>query len=146
MLEVPDQDSIIKHYLSEEWGIEGWYFTPESGAHNFLNKNESGGGSTQYVLDEADADKAWEMRLTQKQSFWQNYLATSSSSKSVRIEGQHYWLGSATISTPFNGFSGSWFNIEFHDGRKTRTCDLWHQGIIPQALRSILTDNAVFTD
>lgn len=50
--------------------------------------------------------------------------------------------------TPFKGFGGKEFNIEFFDGRTATTHNLWCQGLIPESFRIYpeLQDNAKFVN
>lgn len=64
------------------------------------------------------------------------------SPRTARIDGVHYHIGDD--SQRFRGFGGTQFLIEFNDGRRVRTTNLWCQGTIPKALRTELPDNAVF--
>ena len=79
-------------------------------------------------------------------AYWKRYQFDKDNPNSVRVSNQQYWIGPAHISTPINGHKGRWFTIEFLDGRKVRTCDLWYQGPIPPELRESLADNARFVE
>jgi len=78
-------------------------------------------------------------------SFWDKKIEYKDEPHMVRIEGQHYIIGSE-FEDPINcGYGGRKFVIKFKDGRKVVTHNLWHQGTIPDELRNILTDNATFS-
>lgn len=92
-------------------------------------------------------------RLRDKQlcfncDFWIGYVRYKDSPKAVRINGNHYWLGSTPASSPNSnkGYGGCLFRIKFSGGRKVRTTDLWHQGEIPERFQARLPDNAEFVD
>lgn len=61
----------------------------------------------------------------------------------ARIGGRHYRIGPERAGG-FRGFGGARFIIQFHDGRKVVTTNLWSQGEIPEAYREQLPDNATF--
>jgi len=54
----------------------------------------------------------------------------------------HYMVGDRKESGPFNGFGGNKYTIRMHDGRTIETCDLWHQGEIPERFWDRLPVNA----
>jgi hypothetical protein len=58
----------------------------------------------------------------------------------VVVDGKHYVIGSGGNG----GFGGRRFDIEFFDGRRVTTHDLWSQGTIPPKHRKRYPDNARF--
>lgn len=75
--------------------------------------------------------------------------------KQVIVDSTHYFIGtepdpqslSGTIYNPhgnFLGFAGRRFDIEFFDGRKVTSHNLWCQGDIVSWLRPQMPDNAKF--
>ncbi|MCH7826433.1 MAG: hypothetical protein IIC75_00430 [Bacteroidetes bacterium] len=77
--------------------------------------------------------------------FWTNYVNRKDESHNVRINGDHYRIGSEDVSpNECKGFSGQKFIIHFFDGRKEVTTNLWEQGTIPERFRDRLPDNARF--
>lgn len=74
--------------------------------------------------------------------FWNDLIPKKEDPKSVRIDGEHYWLGNNTDR--WRGFGGREFKIKFHDGRIVETTNLWHNGTIPESFRDKLPDNAEF--
>jgi hypothetical protein len=72
----------------------------------------------------------------------------SNGEKVVRINGEHYVIGSENAPGSFRGFGGRKFVIKFIDGNHkdkiVTTTNLWCQGDIPEELRHILKDNAIF--
>ena len=44
------------------------------------------------------------------------------------IDGTHYIIGPENDDSPFRGFGGSKFQIEFNDGHRVVTTNLWCQG------------------
>jgi hypothetical protein len=63
----------------------------------------------------------------------------------VVVDGVHYYLGEdRKESGTFKGFAGRRFEIEFFDGRRVVTNDLWYQGRIPPKWRERFPDNARF--
>jgi hypothetical protein len=63
--------------------------------------------------------------------------------KRVVVNGDHYYLGDDKPGG-FKGFGGHRWEIEFFDGRKVITHDLWHQGTVPPKWRERYPDNAKF--
>ncbi|MFB8071104.1 hypothetical protein [Streptomyces californicus] len=61
-------------------------------------------------------------------------------SRRVVVDGQHYSIGPGASG----GFGGRRFDIEFFDGRRVTTHDLWSQGTIPPKHRERYPDNARF--
>ncbi|MEV0556320.1 hypothetical protein AB0I27_23060 [Streptomyces sp. NPDC050597] len=66
--------------------------------------------------------------------------------KRVVVAGEHYVLGDDKPDYPkaFKGFGGRRFAIEFLDGRRIVTHDLWHQGVVPPKWRERYPNNARF--
>lgn len=63
----------------------------------------------------------------------------------VIVDGRHYVMGDNTTEPHrWSGFGGDTFVIEFFDGRKVVSNNLWHQGTIPERWREQLADNAKF--
>lgn len=66
---------------------------------------------------------------------------------SVIVDGRAY----AFLPDPpsgyrgFVGFGGDRFDIEFFDGRRVISHNLWAQGEVPECWRAFLPDNATFT-
>jgi hypothetical protein len=76
--------------------------------------------------------------------FWRGHVHNASNPKSLRIEGQHYWLGAGGGDSRWRGHGGREFTIRRLSGELVVTTDLWHQGIIPPHFRERLPDNAAF--
>ena len=64
----------------------------------------------------------------------------------VVVNGERYTIRKDNPDLYFKGFGGSEFNIEFFDGRKVVSHNLWCQGKIPERFRTYpeLQDNARF--
>lgn len=60
------------------------------------------------------------------------------------IDGTHYVIGPEDDSSHFRGFSGARFQIEFNDGTKVVTTNLWCQGEPRGYWREQFPDNARF--
>lgn len=83
----------------------------------------------------------------QKCSFWRQHATLANDPCSVRVGGKHYRIlaeGDGPCGPAFRGFGGARFDIEFLDGRRVTTRNLWHQGTIPEHFRGRLPDNAKF--
>lgn len=80
------------------------------------------------------------------EDYWEHYILGDkgvTEDRRVVIEGVHYSLGkNGAKPGPHNGHAGRRFEIEFFDGRRVTTHDLWHQGPIPPVFRDRLPDNA----
>ncbi|GGX26811.1 hypothetical protein [Streptomyces chryseus] len=66
--------------------------------------------------------------------------ADADESRRVVVDGKHYTIGPGGSG----GFGGRRWDIEFFDGRKVTTHDLWSQGTIPPKHRERYPDNARF--
>lgn len=64
----------------------------------------------------------------------------------ARINGQHYIIGDERAGPEWRGFSGRRWVIEFNDGRRVETTNLWAQGSIPLAFHERLPNNARFIE
>jgi hypothetical protein len=63
----------------------------------------------------------------------------------ARVGGKHYAIGPERRGDKqLCGFGGAKFIIQFFDGRRVETMNLWHQGVIPEHFRIRLPDNAEF--
>lgn len=63
----------------------------------------------------------------------------------IIVDGGHYMDGGRSSDRrDCLGFSGREWNIEFFDGTKMSTNNLWHQGTVPNCLRRLFPDNAKF--
>lgn len=64
----------------------------------------------------------------------------------VVIEGRIYSLGDVNKApnSPHAGMAGRRFDIEFFDGRRVTTHDLWSGSEVPEHLRERIPDNARF--
>ena len=80
---------------------------------------------------------------------WEELRAEKDSPSQARIKGKCYTIQpDAPKGTPhyFLGFGGGRFDIQFHDGRKITTHNLWYRGEIPEELRAEMPDNAEFVE
>lgn len=79
--------------------------------------------------------------------FWMEKCHPSmrDSPMTVRVDGTHYRIGPENQSRlAFRGFGGREFIIQFDDGRKVITTNLWCQGSIPEDFKDALPNNAIF--
>ena len=60
------------------------------------------------------------------------------------IDGVYYTVGDENSKSYFRGFGGSRFQIEFEDGHKVISTNLWCGGDVPEIWRSKLSNNAKF--
>ena len=80
-------------------------------------------------------------------AFWFDKIATTNEN-TVVVNGIRYTIGDENSTSHFKGFGGAKFDIEFFDGRKVVSHNLWCQGAIPDVFRSYpeLQDNARFVN
>lgn len=78
-------------------------------------------------------------------AFWLEKIALTDEN-TVVVNGVRYTIGEDDPNQIFKGFSGRKFDIEFFDGRKIVSHDVWCQGRIPDRFRTYpeLQDNARF--
>jgi hypothetical protein len=80
------------------------------------------------------------------EDYWERQI-TDQPERRVVVGGVHYRLGQhGARPSDHNGFGGKRWDIEFTDGRKVTTHDLWYQGLIPPKFRDRLPDNARFVE
>lgn len=79
-------------------------------------------------------------------SFWWVKIGVKDTPYVVRAKGFHYIIAEENEFTTFKGCGGARFNINFKDGRKVTTTNLWCQGPIPEFLKDVLPDNAEFVN
>ncbi|MEV0617635.1 hypothetical protein AB0I81_30240 [Nonomuraea sp. NPDC050404] len=110
--------------------------------------NESvaaGGKLASKILQAALAEAARHEETTNMPPYWGpgGYLeSVVDPAARVVVDGDHYAIGDDTGG--FRGHGGRRFDIEWFDGRKTTTRNLWHQGEIPPEWRHRYPDNARF--
>ena len=80
--------------------------------------------------------------------FWVEKINIKNRNDVIRINQQHYIIGSETAETigSFRGFNGRKFKIRFLDGREIITTNLWSQSRIPDLFKERLPDNAIFVE
>ena len=78
-------------------------------------------------------------------AFWLEKIALTNEN-TVIVNGERYTIGEENPDLYFKGFGGAEFNIEFFDGRKVVSHNMWYQGKIPERFRKYpeLQDNARF--
>lgn len=80
--------------------------------------------------------------------FWKNRLEADAQlppHTAVMIDGTHYVVGDENSpETYFRGFGGHRFQIEFKDGHRIVSTNLWCQGEPTPAWRNKFPDNARF--
>jgi hypothetical protein len=89
--------------------------------------------------------KLTEQNICYTCNFWSEKIDIKDNPRTVRVNGTHYWIEDDKPNAAFQGFGGSKFDIQFNDGRKVVTHNLWCQGDIPLRFRDLLPDNAIFT-
>lgn len=80
-------------------------------------------------------------------NFWREMLEKDSKRSPHAwciIDGTHYVIEPDEPNSAFQGFGGAEFQIEFFDGTRVVTHNLWCQGDIPQYWKEKFPDNARF--
>lgn len=77
-------------------------------------------------------------------SLWHERLSLLDDPNTVIIDGTFYTIGDENDSSPFRGFGGDKFVINFKDGRQVTTTNLWCGGHISKHWRPQFPDNADF--
>lgn len=77
-------------------------------------------------------------------AFWRERLSLVGNPDVAIIYGTFYTIGDENDPSPFRGFGGDKFVINFKDGRQVTTTNLWCDGNISDAWKSQFPDNADF--
>ena len=76
---------------------------------------------------------------------WRKSLEKLNNPETAIIDGTFYSIGDEDSKSPFRGFGGARFQIEFNDGRRVITTNLWCGGDISKYWRdNFYKDNARF--
>lgn len=76
--------------------------------------------------------------------YWLERVNRQDVKTQVVVNHNVYQIEDENSSSSFRGFYGAPFYIEFFDGRKVRTTNLWANGEIPDEFKDQLPDNAKF--
>lgn len=76
--------------------------------------------------------------------YWLERVNRKDVKTQVVVNHNVYQIADENSSSSFRGFDGRPFYIEFFDGRKVRTTNLWSNGEIPDEFKDKLPDNAKF--
>ncbi len=114
------------------------------------------GSDKRYYITKVETPDVWTsavptfvdamQHLNFTKDFWQQKETIKYQARVARVNGTHYIVGDEDAPQSFRGFGGSLFLIQFDDGRRVATTNLWCQGEIPPALRDKLPDNAKFVN
>ena len=77
-------------------------------------------------------------------SLWRERLSLVGKPNIAIIDGTFYTIGDEDSKDPFRGFGGDKFVINFKDGRKVITTNLWCGGDISEAWKPKFPNNADF--
>lgn len=79
-------------------------------------------------------------------NFWLRLIRKGTGVVTEKETGErtHHMIGEEKKPGPWNGYGGQEFTIRFKDGRVVKTCNLWHQGSIPERFWDRLPVNAEF--
>lgn len=86
------------------------------------------------------SDECW------NKAYWQEMIENKDTKRQVRIKGIVYYIGDENTTSSFRGFDGAKYVINFFDGRKVFTSNLWHNSTVPDEFKDQLPDNAEFGD
>ena len=101
--------------------------------------------SSQYYKDTKNAMDEHQMCFSC--NFWREKVeqdAQQPPHKVAIIDGVHYYIDDENIVTNFRGFGGDKFVINFKDGRKVTTTNLWCGGEISEHWKPQFPNNADF--
>ena len=76
--------------------------------------------------------------------FWLDKVKRINNPNQAVIDNVVYYIDREDIPKDLKGFGGAVHFIKFNDGRLIKTTNLWHNGKLPEAFRSVLPNNAVF--
>jgi len=76
--------------------------------------------------------------------FWLGWVERRDDSRVARVNHVHYFVEDEFDTCGVRGFDGRRFVIEWNDGRRATTTNLWCQGDIPEYFWDRLPDNAKF--
>ena len=79
-------------------------------------------------------------------SLWRERLSLVGNPDVAIIDGTLYTIGDEDDPSPFRGFGGDKFVINFKDGKQVITTNLWCGGKIPKIWKDKFPDNADFFD
>jgi hypothetical protein len=128
---------------SRSYGYETEQELREKGKITFNCSKCGGPASLNYSA--CISDRLESQKICLSCDFWLNEVDHKNS---VRIDGSHFQIG-PDYPKGYRGslgFGGREFHIEFNDGRRVVTHNLWSQGEIPDRFRDILPDNAKFSN
>ena len=74
--------------------------------------------------------------------YWLERVKNKDSKTQVVIGDTMYQIEPEDDIGAFRGYDGALFYVKFYDGRLVRTTNLWFNGKIPEAFRSLLPPNA----
>lgn len=101
-------------------------------------------------IDLLSWDKGLRARLIDRSvcfncDFWLNRAEIAKDPMSAIVAGTAYFVEpDRRDHQDWAGFGGRRFDIEWFDGRKVTTHNLWHQGTVPERFRDLIPDNARF--
>lgn len=76
--------------------------------------------------------------------YWNGKVEIKDDPRSVRVNGEQYYISDENSKSTFRGFGGAKFKIKFFDGREIVSTNLWYNGVIPEEFKNKLPDNAEF--
>ena len=88
-------------------------------------------------------------------AFWDEHANTDRQAKPHQVfiaEGSHYLIGEEPTKAELlrysscYGYGGAEFRVKFHDGTTVVSHNVWCQGDIPDAWKSVMPDNATIQE
>lgn len=154
-------------YMAEEAWKQDWASDPVVSVkpHTWLARNDDETGPLRWApdpdrkqVDDAPCKVCGEpirlsfdtetlMRMCERRmchgcSFYES-IASKTEDRPTVIKGGIYWPGNG-YGRKDCGMGGRRFDIEYFDGRRITTFDLWCSGVVPEAFRDRLPDTARF--
>lgn len=77
---------------------------------------------------------------------WLDRIKDKNNPASVIADHHAYWIGDENSKSFFRGYGGHKFVIQFNDGRKVESTNLWDNDEIPEEFWNELPNNAKFID
>jgi hypothetical protein len=145
-----DEDAVKMLYEGGKWTFRsGWYSSKEELYKDLGILDEPCKECGRLISTDYDRKTKEDMiarQLCFRCSFWHEIIADIKNPRRCIIDGRSYIVVEAPRDMPLRcrGFAGRTFKIEWLDGRKVITNNLWTNGPIPQRFLDRLLDNAKF--
>jgi len=126
-----------------EWTETGYRRDDLDGLSGLICK-ECGAEICFDYISKATINRMKKWRVCHRCEYWLEWVEKRRHPRVARINHTHYLVRDEFDTGKFRGFGGRKFVIEWDDGRRMSTTNLWHQGRIPEFFWDRLPDNAKF--